>query len=114
MPKAFTSLRVGAYLAGMLVVLSCSEDGTAPSPAAPPPLAEPNPSGTAETADTTVVTQAVGSGIVCGSMNMPNAYLNDVHTGWMQGGPLSPENIISQLSGARAKGGRVVIKLCKG
>ncbi len=32
----------------------------------------------------------------------------------MQGGPLSPDNIISQLSGARAKGGRVVVKLCKG
>ena len=53
-------------------------------------------------------------GIVFGSNNMPNSYLNSVHTGWMQGGPLSPENIISQLSGARAKGGRVVVKLCKG
>jgi hypothetical protein len=113
MLKAFTALRVCAYLVGMLAIVSCSEDGTAPSSAAPP-AAEPNPSGTAETADTTVVSQAVGSGIVFGSMNMPNAYLNDVHTGWMQGGPLSPENIISQLSGARAKGGRVVIKLCKG
>ena len=53
-------------------------------------------------------------GIVFGSFNMPNSYLNNVHTGWMQGGPLSPSNILSQLSGARAKGGRVVIKLCKG
>ena len=54
------------------------------------------------------------AGIVFGSFNMPNSYLNDVHTGWMQGGPLSPENILSWLSGARAKGGRVVVKLCKG
>jgi hypothetical protein len=32
----------------------------------------------------------------------------------MNGGPLEPSNIISWLSGARSKGGRVVIKLCKG
>jgi hypothetical protein len=45
---------------------------------------------------------------------MENAYLDKVHTGWMTGGPLDPSNILSRLSGARAKGGRVVVKLCKG
>jgi hypothetical protein len=32
----------------------------------------------------------------------------------MNGGPLDPSNILSWLSGARSKGGRVDIKLCKG
>jgi hypothetical protein len=45
---------------------------------------------------------------------MSNSYLNSVHTGWANGGPLDPSNILSWLSGARAKGARVVVKLCKG
>jgi hypothetical protein len=53
-------------------------------------------------------------GIVFGTFNMRNNYLSNVHTGWMNGGPLEPSNILSWLSGARAKGARVVIKLCKG
>jgi hypothetical protein len=51
---------------------------------------------------------------VFGTFNMRNEYLSSVHTGWMNGGPLEPSNILTWLSGARAKGGRVVIKLCKG
>jgi hypothetical protein len=54
------------------------------------------------------------AGIVFGSFNMGNSDLNSVHTGWMNGGPLDPSNIISWLDGARAKGARVVIKLSKG
>jgi hypothetical protein len=53
-------------------------------------------------------------GIVFGTFNMRNNYLSNVHTGWMNGGPLEPSNILSWLSGARAKGARAVIKLCKG
>jgi hypothetical protein len=45
---------------------------------------------------------------------MDGSYLSSVHTGWLQGGPLGPTNILSKLSDARAKGARVVIKLCKG
>jgi hypothetical protein len=113
MPKVFMSPRRCACLVGLLASISCSEGGTEPS-SIPLPEDEPPASGVAGTADTTVGAELVGSGIVFGSMNMPNSSLNTIHTGWMQGGPLSPENIISQLSGARTKSGRVVIKLCKG
>jgi hypothetical protein len=53
-------------------------------------------------------------GIVFGVINMPNNYLSTVLTGWLNGGPLDPSNIDAWLSGARAKGARVVLKLCKG
>jgi len=98
-------------LTGLLLILpvsACSEDRTGPSSAAAEPV---DPGGTA---NAVLDTRSKLPGIVFASNNMPNSYLNSVHTGWMQGGPLSPENIISQLSGARAKGGRVVVKLCKG
>lgn len=62
----------------------------------------------------TMDTRSDRPGIVFGTFNMRNNYLNDVHTGWMNGGPLEPNNILSWLSGARAKGGRAVIKLSKG
>ncbi len=45
---------------------------------------------------------------------MRNTELDNVHTGWMNGGPLEPKSILSWLSAARAKNARVVIKLCKG
>lgn len=62
-------------------------------------------------------TQEAGSllpGIAFGSFNMENQYLNSVHNGTVRGGGLSPTNILSLLSDARAKGARVVIKLCMG
>jgi hypothetical protein len=40
--------------------------------------------------------------------------LNNVHTGWVLGGALDPSNILSKLSAARSRGGRVVMKLSKG
>ncbi len=103
-----TSLRAIAGLVLLLPALACSDDRTGPSPAASDPI------DLGGSADAIMETRSSLPGIVHGSFNMPNSYLNAVHTGWMQGGPLSPENIISQLSSARAKGGRVVIKLCKG
>ena len=54
------------------------------------------------------------SGIVFASFGMTSAGLDKVHTGWMSGGSLDPKNVLSHLSAARGKGGRVVIKLCKG
>ena len=54
------------------------------------------------------------SGVAFGSWGMSNEHLDGVHTGWMAGGSISPTNIISRLNGARARGGRVVIKLSRG
>jgi hypothetical protein len=106
----------------VLAVLSaaCGEEDTLPSapeplesetpvpPAPAPPAESPEPS------DLAMDTRSDRPGIVFGTFNMRNDYLNSVHTGWMNGGPLDPSNILSWLSGARSKGGRVVIKLCKG
>ena len=93
-----------------LAVLSaaCGEEDTLPSA----PLAEPAPAGAP--ADAVIETRSDRPGIVFGTFNLRNNHLNSVHTGWMNGGPLEPSNIVSWLSGARSKGGRVVIKLSKG
>jgi hypothetical protein len=53
-------------------------------------------------------------GIVFGSWFMTAVDLSSVHTGTLVGGLISPTNILTLLSGARAKGARVVIKLCMG
>lgn len=94
-------------LAGGLLLLTaaCAEDSTAP-------LTAPDGLGTPELA--VLDKRSDAPGIVFGSWNMRNSNLNSVHTGWMNGGPLDPKNIVTWLSGARAKDGRVIIKLCKG
>ncbi len=97
MPMQLFPLRLGASIVLILAVVSCSEDRTGPSPEATAP--------DGVTADTMLDAQAARTGIVFGSFNMPNSYLNDVHTGWMQGGPLSPENILS-LALRRTRQGR--------
>jgi len=45
---------------------------------------------------------------------MDNQYLNNVHTGAKRGGGLTQTNIISLLNDARARGGRLMLKLCMG
>ncbi len=116
-PHRTTRFRV--VLAGLLVLgAACREDGAGPSsttdlPADPAVIpADSISPGVISAA--VLDTKSSRPGIVFGTFNMPNAYLNNVHTGWMSGGPLDPSNILSRLSGARAKGARVVIKLCKG
>ncbi|MGH7580052.1 MAG: hypothetical protein ACREM9_07770 [Gemmatimonadales bacterium] len=108
--------RVARAAVGVLILCAaCSDDTTAPStPTETPaetPIAPVEPS---ELAALTLDNRSSRPGIVFGTFNMRNNYLNKVHTGWMNGGPLEPSSILSWLSGARAKGGRVVVKLCKG
>lgn len=96
------------WVAGLAILsAACGEEQTLPS--APEILETDAPSPAA-----TLDTRSDRPGIVFGTFNMRNDYLSSVHNGWMNGGPLEPSNILSWLSGARAKGGRVVIKLCKG
>ena len=141
-PLPKPSLR--AIAGGLLVLLAaaCSGDGTAPtSQAAPsdttataptdttvvphsdttaaPPVdsSATQPGDSSSTTATGTPTQEAGSllpGIAFGSFDMENQYLSSVHTGTVRGGGLSPTNILSLLSDARAKGARVVIKLCMG
>jgi hypothetical protein len=125
--------RVLPWIAVLAVLsVACDEERALPSaPApdgseAPAPPADPaeapadpadapaSPADIPPPADAVLDTRSDRPGIVFGTFNMRNNYLNNVHTGWMNGGPLEPSNILSWLSGARAKGGRVVIKLSKG
>ena len=108
--------RLRAVAAGLLVVCAaCADDSSGPSPTADLP-ADPvgSPVESADPAAAVLDTRSSRPGIVFGTFNMRNSDLDNVHTGWMNGGPLEPSSILSWLSGARAKGGRGVIKLCKG
>jgi hypothetical protein len=107
------SSRLRVVTIGLLVLCTaCGDDSAGPSSTSAPtvPTAQPIDLDVAAVLDT----RSSHPGIVFGSVNLPNSYLNSVHTGWTSGGALDPSNILSHLSGARAKGGRVVIKLCKG
>ena len=129
LPCLAASLRSATCSIALIAVAACGADSAAPSAPATPPTAPATPPTDPATPPTDPATPPTGPGgtvlaildnrsdspgIVFGSWNMPNSYLNSVHTGWMTGGPLDPSNILSWLSGARAKGARVVIKLCKG
>ena len=104
-PSAFRPSLAGLGL-GLLLTAACTDDTTAPSISPADPGAGP---------DLAVLdTRSDAPGIVFGTWNMRNEYLNSTHTGWLNGGPLEPSNIGSWLSGARSKNARVVIKLCKG
>ena len=102
------SRSVGPWIAALAVLATaCGEEDALPSA----PAAEPAPP---PLASAVLENRTDRPGIVFGTFNMRNNYLNSVHTGWMNGGPLEPSSILSWLSGARNQGGRVVIKLCKG
>jgi hypothetical protein len=51
-------------------------------------------------------------GILFGMMNLDNSLLGDVQTGTWR--PLTPANILGELAGARARRGRLIIKLVRG
>lgn len=92
-------MRITVIALGLAVALGsgCAEDTVGPSPE----LAVLDPRSSAP-------------GIVFGSFDLETSDLDRVHTGWMQGGALEPSTILSKLSATRSRGGRAVIKLCKG
>jgi hypothetical protein len=129
-----------ALASGALLVLAVacgSSEGLSPTVETPPTAPTPIDSTTAPAdtngaitppdsltppADTSGFSGAVGAidtrsslpGIVFASGDMDNIYLNNVHTGSKRGGGLTPENIIPLLNDARARGGRLILKLCLG
>jgi hypothetical protein len=116
-PSTFFSraARLRAMGAGLILLgTACADESGGPS--APADLPEEVAAAPLETtiADAVLDNRSSRPGIVFGTFNMRNEYLSSVHNGWMNGGPLDPSNILSWLSGARSKGGRAVIKLCKG
>lgn len=110
-PVFHPPLRAGA-LALFFLTAACRDDARLPSqPEDGDALSQP----LELDADAVLDNRSDEPGLVFGSSGgVLNAYLNTVHTGWLNGGSLSPNNILSNLSAARSKGGRVVIKLCKG
>jgi hypothetical protein len=114
-PYRGASLR--ALAGGLLLVTlaGCADDRVGPtSTSALAPDSTLTATDPVEPANAILDTRSKAPGVTFGSWNLDNSYLNNVHTGWGQGGPLDPKNILSKLSGARSRGGRVVIKLCKG
>jgi hypothetical protein len=71
----------------------------------------PTDPGTVFTATSASGTQP---GIVFGSYYMDVSDLNSVHTGTLRGGGVTADNVLSLLSGVKAKGARIVLKLCMG
>ena len=59
---------------------------------------------------------AIGSqpGIVFGSYGMTAADLNSIHTGILNGGAINETNVVALLAAIKAKGGRLVLKMCMG
>jgi len=53
-------------------------------------------------------------GIVFGTVQLPTSVINTVYTGTLVGGEIDPTNVLSYLAATRARGGRIVIKLCRG
>lgn len=53
-------------------------------------------------------------GIVFATDNIPNNLFNNVYTGSKRGGGITPDNVLSLLSDARARGARIVLKMSMG
>jgi hypothetical protein len=114
-PYRGASLR--ALAGGLLLVTltGCADDRVGPtSTSALAPDSTLTAADPVEPANAIMDTRSKAPGVAFGSWNLDNSYLNSVHTGSVQTGTLDPNNILSKLSGARSKGGRLVLKLCKG
>jgi hypothetical protein len=102
-------VRAGALSLCLLAVACDSSDRLSPAADTPTPA----PAGSTE--DTGLPSFAVGSaspGIVFGSFDLPNSLLGSVHTGAMR--TPDPSSIIYELSTARSKGARFILKLSRG
>jgi len=135
--SSHSEVRWRAIAAGLLLFLTaCGGSG---DPAGPPTDA-PLPGDPTATTDTTPATPAdpsdssttpvdssgpLGSvslldtrsslpGVVFATDGMENQYFNSVYTGSKRGGGLTADNVLPLLSDARARGGRVILKLCMG
>jgi hypothetical protein len=120
--------RAAALAIALLVLVGCgSADRMSPSDI---PATTATPADSITATDTTLVpsdsippvdsapavSTLVGSqpGIAFGTIQLTTALLNSVQTGTLVGGQISPTSVLTWLSAARAKGARVVIKLCRG
>lgn len=57
---------------------------------------------------------AMAPGIAFGTFQIPTSLLSTVHTGTLEGGAIDEVNAMTYLIATKAKGGRIVIKMCRG
>ena len=76
----------------------------------PPPTDSSGMSGALGALDT----RSALPGIAFASGDMDSQYFNTVHNGAKRGGGLTPTNILGLLADAKARGGRLMLKLCMG
>jgi hypothetical protein len=117
-----------AIAAGLLIfITACASSGDSAGPPTEAALPE-DPTSTSDTASsvppvdssgvlgavTLLDTRSSLPGIVFASDGMDNTYFDNVHTGSKRGGGLTTDNILPLLSDAKARGGRIVLKLSMG
>jgi hypothetical protein len=123
--QRLTGPRVFALACLALWSAGCAGDGVGPNPAsstnADSVAATPTDSSTITSDTLNTDSLPPGSsalsalpGISFGVAEMQKEYFSTIYTGTQPGGMLDPSNMLSWLSAARAKGARVVVKLCKG
>jgi hypothetical protein len=61
-----------------------------------------------------IETLATQAGIVFGTNGLDASLLSSVHTGTLRGGGVTEQNVGTLLADVKAKGGRIVLKLCNG
>jgi hypothetical protein len=66
------------------------------------------------TTSSIAATAGTQPGIVFGSYGMEAANLNSIHTGALRGGGITETNVLQFLAAIKAKGGRLVLKMCQG
>ncbi|HEU5305415.1 MAG TPA: hypothetical protein VFU40_12275 [Gemmatimonadales bacterium] len=86
-------------------------DSTSPAPT--DSSLTPTDSSDINTATAAQDTRSSLPGIVFATMGMDNSYFNDVHTGSLRAGG-APDDAISLLADARARGARIALKLTRG
>jgi hypothetical protein len=120
--------RAAALAMALSVLVGCgSADRTSPSDI---PEITATPADSIAAADTTLVPldslapvdsappvstlTGMAPGIAFGPINIPTSVYSTIYTGTLVGGVIDPSNVLTYLAAARAKGGRVVLKLCRG
>jgi hypothetical protein len=117
----------------VLFAFGCGDDRTGPGPvsdtgaplaagdsSAGDSLPAPPPGDSLSALDSSAVGLAILDnrpsvpGVVFGTYQLEVGQMTQVHTGTLRGGGITESNVLSLLSGARAHGGRVVLKLCMG
>lgn len=127
--EAFLRVIVGGFLL-MVAATGCDGDKLGPADPIEAPAAAPADSTATPPSDSTLIpTDTITlmppadspdglitqyQGIVFGVSEMPKEFFTSVYNGTAPGGQLDPSNMLTLLSTARAKGARVVIKLCMG